>query len=53
MDGLFVDLACEYERVVAEIGIHLERAKENSANDVFDELRIVMRLVNDEELVGR
>ena len=52
MDGLFVDLACEDERVVAQIGIHLERAGENSANDVFDELRVVMRLVNDEELVG-
>src|SRR5580692_11759553 len=52
MDGLFVDLTCEYERVVAQIGIHLERAGENSANDVFEEIRVVMRLVDDEELVG-
>src|SRR5581483_11061997 len=52
VDRLFVDLTGKDERLVAEIAIDVEGAKKNSADDVFDEPRIVMRLVDDEELVG-
>ena len=45
-------MAGEDERVVTEVGVHLERSRQDSPHHVFDELRIMVRLVHDEELVG-
>ena len=51
VDRLVVHLGRADERLVGEVGVHVERAREDPAHDVFDELRIVMRFVDDEELV--
>ncbi len=51
MDGLLVDLTGKDERLVAEVRIHVQGAREDAAHDVFDELRVVVRLIHHEELV--
>jgi mannose-6-phosphate isomerase len=52
VDRFFVHLARENERLVAEIRVHVESAREYAANHVFDKARVVVSLVDDEKLVG-